>query len=200
MKVLSIYSHTLSGLFWFDLPLAILLSFIFHTIVRDSLFDNLPGILNSRVSRFKQFDWNNYFKNNLFVVTISVLIGAASHIFWDSFTHHNGYFVQTIPALRNTVDLFGSRVPCVKILQHSSTLLGRLAIAVAFFKLTPEKYVAGQLHLRYWVIFTILTLIILAVRFLSGLDFKLYGQVIVTAISALLISLTLTSLLTRQKS
>src|SRR6478609_2941554 len=62
MRVQSDYSHTLSGLFWFDLPLGILLAFIFHNIVRDSLFENLPLILKSRLIRFKQFDWNSYFK------------------------------------------------------------------------------------------------------------------------------------------
>lgn len=199
MKIQSNYSHTISGLFWFDLPLGILLTFIFHNIVRNSLFDNLPTILNSRLSKFKQFDWNSFFKKHWLVVTISVLIGAASHIFWDSFTHDHGYFVQTIPALTSTVDLFGRQVSVFKILQHSSTLLGGLAIAFALFKLTLYKNVTGQLNIKYWGILTTLTLTIIAVRLLCGLDYKLYGHVIVTAISAGLISLTLTPWLTGQK-
>ena len=199
MRIQSDYSHTLSGIFWFDLPLGILLAFIFHNIVRDNLFDNLPTILSSRLIKFKQFDWNNYFKKNWFVVTISVLIGTASHIFWDSFTHDHGYFVQTIPALANTVDLLGRQVPTLKILQHSSTLLGGLVIAFALFKITPDKNVTGQLNIKYWSILTTLTLTIITVRLLSGLDYKLYGHVIVTVISAGLISLTLTPWLTRQK-
>lgn len=199
MRIQSDYSHTLSGLFWFDLPLGILLAFIFHNVVRNSLFDNLPTILNSRLSKFKLFDWNNYFKKNWLVVTLSVLIGAASHIFWDSFTHDHGYFVQTIPALTNTLDFLGRQVPILKILQHSSTLLGGLVIVFALLKLPQDKYVTGQLNLKYWGILTTLTLTIIAIRLLSGLDFKLYGHVIVTAISAGLISLTLTPWLTGQK-
>ena len=46
MKVQSIYSHTLLGIFWFDLPLAILLAFLFHSLVRDTLFFNLPKTFN----------------------------------------------------------------------------------------------------------------------------------------------------------
>lgn len=199
MRIQSDYSHTVSGLFWFDLPLGILLAFIFHNIVRDNLFDNLPTILKSRLTKFKQFDWNNYFKKNWLVVAISVLIGAASHIFWDSFTHDHGYFVQTIPVLTNTVDILGRQVPTLKILQHSSTLLGGLVIAFALFKIVPDKNVTGQLNIKYWGILTTLTLTIIAVRLLSGLDYKLYGHVIVTAISAGLISLTLTPWLTGQK-
>lgn len=199
MRIQSDYSHTISGLFWFDLPLGILLAFIFHNIVRDNLFDNLPTILSSRLTKFKQFDWNNYFKKNWLVVAISVLIGAASHIFWDSFTHDHGYFVQTIPALTNTVDILGRHVQTLKILQHSSTLLGGLVIAFALFKITPDKNVIGHLNIKYWGILTTLTLTIIAVRLLSGLNYKLYGHVIVTAISAGLISLTLTPWLTGQK-
>ena len=61
MRIESNYSHTLSGLFWFDLPLGILLTFIFHNIVRDNLYDNLPFIFSSRLIKFKEFNWNNYF-------------------------------------------------------------------------------------------------------------------------------------------
>jgi hypothetical protein len=42
------FSHTFPGMFWFDLPLAILLSFVFHRAVRDSLIDNLPAFLQAR--------------------------------------------------------------------------------------------------------------------------------------------------------
>ena len=199
MRIQSNYSHSISGLFWFDLPLGLLLAFIFHNIVRDSLFDNLPTILKSRLLTFGQFDWNEYFKRNWLIVAISILIGAASHIFWDSFTHDHGYFAQTIPALTNTVDLFGRQIPYFKILQHSSTLVGGLVIAFALFKLPQDKNIFGRFSLKYWSILTGLTLTIIALRLLSGLDYKLYGHLIVTSISAGLISLTLTPMLTRQK-
>jgi len=199
MRIKSNYSHTIDGLFWFDLPLGLLLAFIFQNIVRDSLFNNLPPFLKSRFSTFKQFDWNSHFKQNWIVVTISIIIGAASHIFWDSFTHDHGYFVQTIPALQNSVDFLGRQIPILKILQHSSTLLGGLVIAFAIYKLPTNKTVKENINLKYWTILAGLTLTIIAVRLLSGLDPKQYGNVIVTGISAGLISLTITPWLTRTK-
>ncbi len=120
MKIQSDYSHTLSGLFWFDLPLGILLTFIFHNIVRNSLFDNLPSTLYTRFASFKKFDWNYYFTRNWFVVIISIIIGAASHIFWDSFTHFDGYFVQTIPDLSKSTDIYGIKIQVLKKLQHQA--------------------------------------------------------------------------------
>jgi hypothetical protein len=199
MKVKRNYSHTIEGLFWFDLPLGLLLAFIFHNIVRNSLFDNLPTILKSRFSTFKQFNWNGHFKRNGFVVTISILIGAASHIFWDSFTHDHGYFVETIPALQNSVDFLGRQIPILKILQHSSTLLGGLLITYTLYKLPENNTEKENTTLKYWIILIGLTLTIITVRLLSGLDFKQFGNVIVTAISAGLISLILTPCLTRTK-
>jgi len=199
MRIKSNYSHTMDGLFWFDLPLGLLLAFIFHNIVRESLFNNLPPFLKSRFSTFKQFDWNRHFKQNWLVVTISIIIGAASHIFWDSFTHDHGYFVQTIPALQNSVDFLGRQIPILKILQHSSTLIGGLVIAFAIYKLPTIKTEKENINLKYWTILATLTLTIIAVRLLSGLDPKQYGNVIVTGISAGLISLTITPWLTRTK-
>ena len=198
MRIKSNYSHTIDGLFWFDLPLGLLLAFMFHNIVRDRLFDNLPTFLKSRFSTFKQFDWNEHFKSNWFVVLISVLIGAASHIFWDSFTHDHGYFVQTIPTLQNSVAFLGRQIPILKLLQHSSTLLGGLVIAFAIYKLPTNKSENEKINLKYWVILAGFTLTIIAVSLLSGLELKQYGNVIVTAISAGLISLIITPLLIKK--
>jgi len=195
MRIKSNYSHTIDGLFWFDLPLGLLLAFIFHNLVRDSLSNNLPTFLKSRFSTFKQFDWNRHFKRNWLIVTISILIGAASHIFWDSFTHDHGYFVHTIQALQNSVDFLGRQIPILKILQHSSTLLGGLVIAFAIYKLPTNKTENENINLKYWAILIGLTLTIITVRLLSGLDFKQYGNVIVSAISAGLISLALTPII-----
>ena len=199
MRLKSHYSHTMDGLFWFDLPLGLLLAFVFHNIVRNSLFDNLPMFLKSRFSVFRQFDWNSHFKRNGFVVIISILMGAASHIFWDSFTHDHGYFVQIIPALQSSVDFLGGQLPVLKILQHGSTLLGGLVIAFAIYKLPTNKTETEIIHLKYWIIFVGLTLTIIAIRLLSGLDYKQYGNVIVTAISAALISFICTPWLTGVK-
>lgn len=200
MRIKSNYSHTLDGLFWFDLPLGLLLAFIFHKSVRNSLFDNLPLFLKSRFVAFERFNWNDYFKKNWFVVVISILIGASSHILWDSFTHEHGYFVQAIPMLTSTVDIWGNRIPILKILQHSSTILGGLVIVFAVYKLPTNKTKNTTINLNYWAILTSLTFLIVATRILCGLDIRQYGNVFVTGISAFMISLVLTPLFTTKSS
>ena len=71
MKNVSRYSHTPIGLFWFDLPLALLLCFIYHLIVRNSLFDNLPAYLKEKLIIYKDFQWLKYFQARWAIVLIS---------------------------------------------------------------------------------------------------------------------------------
>lgn len=199
MRINSNYSHTWDGLFWFDLHLGLLLAFIFHNLVRESLFNNLPSFLKSRLVAFGQFDWNSYFRKNWFIVIVSLLIGSASHLFWDSFTHGSGYFAELIPALKNNVNFAGEQVRTYRILQHSSSLLGALVIVFAVFNLPMKKTVNKNIDFSYWLIVAGLTISIITIRFLSGLELAQYGNVIVTAISAGLISITLTPILTKGK-
>ncbi len=186
------------GLFWF-LPLGLLLAFIFHNIVRNSLFDNLPTIFQSRFSTFRRFDWNGHFRKNWLVATISILIWAGSHFLWDSFTHGDGYFVLIFPVLQNSVDLFGTQIPILKILQHTSTLIGGILIAFAIYKMPINKIEKEAVNLKFWAVIIALTLIIITARFLTGLEPQQYGNVIVTTISAGLISLTIAPLPTSKK-
>jgi hypothetical protein len=192
MKIEGGFSHSIIGVFLFDLPFGIFLAFLFHNIIRNNLFNNLPLFLASRVSIFKQFNWNLYFKKNWLIVIISTLIGAFSHIFWDSFTHENKYFVNLIPLLKNTVEFVGFQMPIFKILQHLSTLIGGIIIGYAIFKLPVNHNLKGSLSISYWSVLTGVTFTIIAIRLLTGLDYKLYPHVIATSISAFIIALTFT--------
>jgi len=197
MKIKSDYSHTIEGVFWFDLPLGILIAFIFHNIVRNSLLDNLPKIIKSRIIQLIKFDWNTYFKKNWLVVVISVLIGAYSHLFWDSFTHSHGYFVENIPTLREIINVFGMKVSVFKILQHSSTLIGGFIILLAIYKLPKEEIKINKINLTYWKVLIGIILFIVVIRFVTGLGIREFGNVVTTGISAGLIGLILTPKLMR---
>jgi hypothetical protein len=195
MRVVSKYSHTITGLLGFDLFASIFLAFVFHNVVRNSLIDNLPVVLKTRLSEFKGFDWNDYFKGNWWVAIISILIGGSSHLFWDSFTHEHGYFVEKIPVLSDHIILWGNRIPGFKILQHSSTLIGGFIIAFCVFRLPINEHAQETISFRYWGIFIVLTVVIIAIRLLNNFDYKQYGNILVTVIAAQLIALILTPLL-----
>lgn len=194
MKVESNYSHTISGLFWFDLPLGILLAFLFHNVVRNCLYDNLPIILKSRLSIFKEFNWTKYFKDNWIIVIVSTIIGAASHIFWDGFTHHNGYFVGIIPELKNSINIYSKEIFIFKILQHTSSLIGAIIITYSLFKLPKSKLSKTNIEIKYWIMLTILALTVMTIKFISSESTKQIGNFIVSSICAIIIALIITPL------
>jgi hypothetical protein len=193
MGVKSKYSHTIPGLFWFDLPLGILLSFMFHCLVKRSLFNNLPAALGQKLTTFTEYNWIEHFKMHWVVVVISILIGACSHLLWDGFTHYNGYFVRIIPILRSVIGL--KQYPVYKILQHLSSLLGSSAIIFVFINMPKYPNTVVKADKYYWMIVATIMVTIVTARLLSGLNYKPYGDLIVTTISSFLVAIIISPIL-----
>ncbi|TXK33822.1 DUF4184 family protein [Pontibacter qinzhouensis] len=164
------YSHTWRSIFYFNLPMGLLLAFLFHVVVRNALIDNLPGFLRKRLHRYKSFNWVGYFKRNYGIVLVSIVLGAASHIFWDSFTHKEGRAVGWFPVLLDSFVYDGYRYTYFFVLQLLSSLVGLMAIMYAILKL-PKKPVAPTPLLdavTYWlIVFTVTTLVVL-LKFILG--------------------------------
>lgn len=197
MKVESIYSHTWPGLFWFDLPLALALMLIYNALIKNRLIDHLPIFLNRRFSDFKN---TSKVHSKYLVIIISILIGAASHILWDDFTHPTGYFVLHTPILKHPVFMFHHKFLLYNILQQLSSLIGALIILVAIWLLPLGKSTAHKPIIYYWLIVAAIAVIIIGIRLFTGLAIKQYGDIIVTAISGLLIGLIVVSIVTKKAS
>lgn len=200
MKVKSDYSHTLDGIFWFDLPIALLLTFIFHNIVRNLLFQNLPEVIKNKILIFTEFDWNIYFKINWFVVLISLLIGIISHIFWDAFTHKQGYFVNEITAFKNTIQIFRMEIPFWKIAQHGSTFSGSLIIISAFLNLPKDYIFKTDTNKIYWTAIILFASTVLFVRFIVNPKALNIGNFAVSCIASFLLAITIIPLVIKFKS
>src|SRR5687767_3554001 len=87
LSVSSLHSHTLPGLLYFDLPVTLLLSIAFHQVVKQNLIRNTPAFLQRRFQDTLDFDFIRFLTNHWLIFTVSAIIGSASHIFWDGFTH-----------------------------------------------------------------------------------------------------------------
>lgn len=195
MRVLSIYSHTWAGLFWFDLPLGLLLLVIYNRLIKNKVIDRLPLYFNERLSGFKN-ERPAYLGANFIVVIFCLLIGAASHIFWDSFTHPTGYFVKHSHLLSHKIIIEHFHVPVYSILQQLSSIAGALIIIYAINKSTPGKITTVKTSTVYWLKVVAISIIILAIRFATGLKLHNYGDVIISGIAGLLIGLLMVSVLT----
>jgi hypothetical protein len=195
MKMQGDIGHTLLGVFLVDIPLGVLVAFLFHQIIKRPLIDNLPDFFKERLYVLKESDWLNYFKSNVWIVIISFILGIFSHIFWDSFTHINGYFVERISFLGG--ELYS--IPVYKIAQHLSSLIGMGLILFYIYRLPIRVDEPNKINLKYWFSVIGITAIILSVRFASGMTFKQIGSVVVSAISSLFLALTLAGLIFRNR-
>lgn len=193
MKMQGDIGHTLLGVFLVDIPLGVLVAFLFHQIIKRPLIDNLPDFFKERLFVLKENNWINYFKSNIGIVIISFILGILSHIFWDSFTHINGYFVERISFLGG--ELYS--IPVYKIAQHLSSLIGMGLVLFYIYKLPVCIDEPNKINLKYWFSVIAITVMILCVRFAFGMTFKQIGSVVVSTISSLFLALTLTGLIFR---
>lgn len=113
------YGHTLEGVFFQGLPAAFGLLWIFGYIMLQPLRalspNGLGPILPASYSLKHPRRWLN--------VALCILIGAASHVFLDSFTHNGWYFVKRWPVLQIEFGL-----PVYKFLQYGGGVLGLVGL------------------------------------------------------------------------
>lgn len=195
----STYSHTGAGIFWLDLPLALLLASVFHVIVRDPLRRNLPAFWQRRLGGYQPINWPQYFKERYGVITLSMLLGIGSHLLWDSFTNKNGYFVEHISFLTDYTRVFKKAIPHFVLAHQFSSAAGGLVGLVALIRLPTQAITPNPATAKYWFSLALLTGLLLVIRLLLGwhppyaaVDIALY------ATTAGLESLIITSYLFRK--
>ncbi|RZL37269.1 MAG: DUF4184 family protein [Rubrivivax sp.] len=67
------------------------------------------------------------------VAALSVLIGATTHVLWDSFTHQGLWGAELLPELEEPLlEAMDRQFHVTNVLQHLSTALGVVALAVAY--------------------------------------------------------------------
>lgn len=189
MEMDKVHGHSWGGLFYLDLPLTLVLAFVFHLWVRDALILNLPEILKKRLLVFVGLDWIKWVKKRWYVLIYSALIGIFSHIFWDAFTHTDGFFVERLPFLQGWVNVFGVLINKADLLQLVSTLMGGIAILLVL--IWPQKQEVSTAVVKrkviYW--FSVFSIMVIILMLRNG---QSVGDFVATSISGGLIGLFLT--------
>ncbi len=130
LKPRGFYGHTLPGVFVFDLPVSLIALWLFHAYVKQPLSMFLPHAVRRRI-RPQQNRFSFWPPARLALIVISILIGTATHILWDSFTHRSFWPYRHLSFLRQTVHLpIAGDVKMYTVLQHSSTVFGIAVLAV----------------------------------------------------------------------
>jgi hypothetical protein len=129
--------HSLAGLFWWCLPVTLLLT----PVVRRAaprVAAHLPG---GGPLRLRDYGALGVVRHRWHVTLLSALIGAVSHLLWDGFTHSPDTNGLAIPALGGEA-LPG--LPWFRVLQHASSALG-FVVAVGLL-----VHIGRRRLIRHW--------------------------------------------------
>ncbi len=144
------FGHTLLGALILTLPLALIFLWLFHRYVKAPLASLLPESVDRRLApylgRFRFFGLSRFA-----MIVISILVGIATHLVWDSFTHRTMWLYHHWSFLRQSSYLpFWGPIRNCTLLQHGSTILGLgilIVWSVLWYRTAPvsDRVPASQL-------------------------------------------------------
>ncbi|MFW6868768.1 DUF4184 family protein [Nocardioides sp. CPCC 206347] len=116
------FTHSLVGLVTIDLAITLLLLGFWDRWGRDALVDTAPSWVRNRMPgrvRIGRTAW--------LLAPLGAVLGSATHVLWDAFTHAGRWGVQAIPWLHEThAGMHGSQWA-----QFASGILGLLVVGAA---------------------------------------------------------------------
>jgi hypothetical protein len=121
------FSHELLGSFGFCLPAGILMVALFY-LLRAPLVKLLPAPYQRPLLPLCRRP-----PGSPWAIVISLLIGAWTHLLWDSFTHTTGWFAQHLPLLQSQVIwVAGHRARVCHLLWYGCSFAGVVWLFVLF--------------------------------------------------------------------
>ena len=112
------FSHTIPGLLLVCLPASWLALYLFDRWGRAGVQALLPSTWRLPSPPIPA-------RRPIANISLAILLGALSHVLWDSFTHRSGWIVRLLPSLTAPLlPILFPAVPAYRLLQHGSTILG----------------------------------------------------------------------------
>src|SRR4051812_14042737 len=144
------YGHSLPGLFFYCLPAGIALLWLFHMFLKKPLISLFPRKQHGKLLAASP-GFTFWPVRRFAAIVFSLLIGAASHLTWDSFTHSNGWIALRFAFFHYTLPFprpFHLQV--TEALQYGSSVFGLLVIIYYYRRwlhhaTTPQQ--AAEVHL-----------------------------------------------------
>ena len=195
MRIHSSCSHSPEGILAFNLPVGIILILLYLFIVQKPLLAALPPFLNRRIPEISTE--KNFLLKRIPVFLISLILGIGSHLLWDAFAHHHGYFTEQIKWLQETQSVAGIEAKGYKIVQHTSTFIGLLFMGIYFIKLPLAHSHERRWSFQFFGIASVSAVLVVILRFAIDPDLLLIGHLIATGISAVLIGILLASIVAK---
>ncbi len=194
MDLIRTHSHDFWSIFYFNIPITILLYFIFQLIVKTPLINNSTSFFYNRFNRFKAQKQNLLSLKNLIIIILSAGIGNFSHLLWDSFTHKEGFFEGQLPFLLESFHFLNKDVVVFQFLQTWSSIIGGLYILYFIYKMPVNQVENKSNFLQFWIIALSVSLTVIFIRQCQN-----GHQFIATSISSGFIGVILSSIYFQKK-
>jgi Domain of unknown function (DUF4184) len=98
------FGHTLPGVFISDLPVSLVVLWIFHAYMKEPIEALLPESMQRRLEPGPH-TFRFWGPGRLALILASILVGVGTHILWDSFTHKSFWPYRHWNFLRHTMHL-----------------------------------------------------------------------------------------------
>jgi hypothetical protein len=163
---LSTFAHSVRGLFIACWPTGVLFMLVFYIFCKPVCYALPAPHRQLLLPLCPDFPTS---ARRWAIVLLSLLLGAWSHLFWDAFTHEQGWFVERISFLReHVVNLSTIDVQVYLVLQEVSTIVGFVILAFAYWtwlhrQPTPKSDLSQSDSWRY-----LLWTVIAAAAFVFG--------------------------------
>lgn len=191
--------HTFLGFLLNNLPLCYLLNYLIIKFIRIPFILNLPFGLSRYYTYLLNYRVNIKSIKDIIVFGYSSILGMVTHVFWDAFTHSNGFFVLNINFLKININFFNFQIPLFKIIQHGSTLIGIILILIYLNKIKKESnkdIISSKLKYHFIAIFIQIIVIIFSYIFFNTFGI---GRFVVTFINGLFVGYLISSILFSRK-
>jgi hypothetical protein len=124
------FGHTLTGVLAMDLPLSLVVLWLFYAYMREPAVTLLPEAMQRRIRSYPR-TFQFWGPAQLALVVGSILAGEGTHILWDSFTHTTFWPYHHWRLLSETVRLpIVGAVEYYNVLQYGSTVAGIAVLVI----------------------------------------------------------------------
>jgi len=121
------FTHSVAGIFLYCVPAGLLVYWVYFALLREAFIAWAPAAMSARMPPTRP--WLKRDVRGTAIVIASLMLGAATHIAWDAFTHPNTFVVRHVDVLRFPLSIGDHTIPLFKLLQHASSLVGCIVIA-----------------------------------------------------------------------
>jgi len=183
------FSHRLTGSIGFCLPVGVIMLVLLYGVLLPAV-ERLPHRYRRMVPPVSSRPLGPPF-----VVLVSLLIGAWTHLLWDSFTHKSGWFVEHLPLLEVPVaSAAGHSIRIFHVLWYGSSFVGMLLLFLSYdrWRQTFGSSAALAHCRRQWLRAALLAVLVLPIELIHHVVHGALGLGLVAALTlALMVAFVL---------